>query len=211
MADKANWLDYQRALWKRAVAETKAGIGDPNHAIMRAVLLSVAVIAFNFALLGWDAMMNAAFTVFLSVIAANLVVFGLYALLQRARAGFLVYRDDQAAIAAANRSVLNQQLAERLGKLDDWAVHHLWARHPQTSTDPAFPLWVRRITLWKGRVLGALRKNNCPFLDYRSVKVLGNLAGEPNYNGDPLVNHQMRMLAIRRKRIEVLIKKYRID
>ena len=110
-----------------------------------------------------------------------------------------------------NRKASSQALADGLGKLDEWAVHNLWAKHPQSSSDPAFVPWRKRIARWKRRIVHLAEKHKCSYLDVRSLRVLGNLASEPHYSLDPKLDQQMRTLSMRRKRIDSLIHKYRTD
>jgi hypothetical protein len=147
-------------------------------------------------------------------------VFGLIFLVRLFLAPLEIYRDQRADIRSreealrALRATLesrrkNHRLADLLAKKDEWAVHNLWAKRPKD--EDGFFDWLHSRRKWEQEVEAILDEYGCTYLEKKHFGVLGNLAGEyppEPYHPDSLMNHQLVMLALTRKRLQDIIDTY---
>lgn len=93
-------------------------------------------------------------------------------------------------------------LAEELGKYDEWAVHNLWANRPYYGAD--LKLWIDSFNKWAASVKQWMENQHCSYLDIKHFFVLG-LVSNYQFDEDSEFNWQLNMLNMHRERINNLI------
>lgn len=97
-----------------------------------------------------------------------------------------------------------EKVAEALGRLDEWAVHNLWA-----NVDGAdMAAWRASFESWVLMVTTAMTDAGCSYLDVKQFSVLGEVDMRSKFHNDPAVNKQLCMLSQHRRRLADIVDRY---
>lgn len=110
-----------------------------------------------------------------------------------------------AARADLERNRRNQALSDLLSDKHEYGVHELLNKQPQTQTE--FEAWLKAEDEWLKSVLSIMREHGCTKQQIRHVHTLGIIQMIPLHK-EPLVSHQLSMLATRLTRIADIARQY---
>lgn len=99
----------------------------------------------------------------------------------------------------------NQALSDLLSDKHEYGVHELLNKQPQTTEE--FEAWLKAEDEWLKSVLAIMREHGCTTQQIRHVHTLGIIQMIPLHK-EPLVSHQLSMLATRLTRIADIARQY---
>ena len=112
-------------------------------------------------------------------------------------------RDD--ARKEVEKTRRNQALSDLLSDKHEYGVHELLNKQPTTQTE--FEAWLKAEDEWLKSVLSIMRDHGCTKQQIRHVHTLGIIHMIPLHS-EPLVSHQLSMLATRLTRIADIAREY---
>ena len=118
---------------------------------------------------------------------------------------YRVARSRDAAKTELDRKRRDQVLSDLLSDKHEYGVHELLNTPPQTQE--AFEDWLKAEREWLKTVLAIMREHGCTTQQIRHVHTLGLIQMIP-LHPEPLVSHQMSMLATRLGRIADIARQY---
>jgi len=110
-----------------------------------------------------------------------------------------------AARADLEKNRRNQALSDLLSDKHEYGVHELLNKQPQTSAE--LETWLKAEAEWLKSVLSIMREHRCTKQQIRYVHTLGIIQMIPLHK-EPLVSHQLSMLATRLTRIADIARQY---
>ena len=118
---------------------------------------------------------------------------------------YRVARSRDVARADLERNRRHQALSDLLSDKHEYGVHELLNKHPQTTEE--FQAWLKAEDEWLKSVLSIMREHGCTKQQIRHVHTLGIIQMIPLHK-EPLVSHQLSMLATRLTRIADIARQY---
>jgi hypothetical protein len=203
---------YSRQWWRQALSDATASLGFNRPTAMRLVLVLLAGVGLS-RFISVDLAAIAAWQGFVNVVLAHLVVLGVVLLVYAVRAPAKIHARQVQTIIDLTERKRDRDLAERLARHDEIAVHRFWAKRPKASQQDQVDKWLSELDEWTSQLYAIMDECGCNYLEIKAVRVLGNLRPySPSdgslYHKHPTVNHALTMLDARRTRLGEIIEKY---
>ena len=103
------------------------------------------------------------------------------------------------------RNRQNQVLSDLLSDKHEHGVHELLNKQPQNQAE--FEVWLKLEDEWLKSILSIMREHGCTKQQIRHVQTLGIIQMIPLHK-EPLISHQLSMLATRLTRIADIARQY---